>query len=221
MRESLVRKARAAARLLYATRGMLPADNGGEHIAQGARILQECAREIEKLRATLAASVSAPAQQAEAPLSDAELARIAYAGFDAYWTEDCKGIESEAWAASAKAVLAAAATAPSVEAQADMSNAARDVLAERRRQVEVEGWTPEHDDEHSNGELAYAAAAYAVASVEKPGTLVEASKLFMHTGWAKHWWKPSTPQRDLEKAAALILAELERRHRAALKESQR
>lgn len=26
------------------------------------------------------------------------------------------------------------------------STAARDVLAERRRQIEAEGWTPEHDD---------------------------------------------------------------------------
>lgn len=29
------------------------------------------------------------------------------------------------------------------------AGAFRDVLAERRRQIEVEGWTPEHDDEHS------------------------------------------------------------------------
>lgn len=36
-----------------------------------------------------------------------------------------------------------------------------DVLAERRRQVEVEGWAPEHDDEYSHGEMAAAAAAYA------------------------------------------------------------
>ena len=36
-----------------------------------------------------------------------------------------------------------------------------DVAAERRRQIEVEGWTPEHDDQqHAGGELAVAAACY-------------------------------------------------------------
>ena len=41
-------------------------------------------------------------------LTDEELARIAYKGFDDYWTEDCRGDEAEAWAACAKAVLRAA-----------------------------------------------------------------------------------------------------------------
>ena len=44
-------------------------------------------------------------------------------------------------------------------------NAAQDVLTERRRQVEAEGWTTAHDDEHEDGQLAAAAASYAVASV--------------------------------------------------------
>ncbi|STB30253.1 hypothetical protein [Citrobacter koseri] len=35
-----------------------------------------------------------------------------------------------------------------------------DVIAERQRQQSVEGWTPEHDDEHCNGELAMAAVCY-------------------------------------------------------------
>jgi hypothetical protein len=48
-----------------------------------------------------------PPQPQPQPLTDAELARIAYKGYDDYWTDDSKGIESEAWAASARAVLAA------------------------------------------------------------------------------------------------------------------
>ncbi|EJH1054477.1 hypothetical protein NCL57_004424 [Salmonella enterica] len=36
-----------------------------------------------------------------------------------------------------------------------------DVIAERYRQQSVEGWTSEHDDEHSDGELALAASCYA------------------------------------------------------------
>jgi hypothetical protein len=35
------------------------------------------------------------------------------------------------------------------------------IASERRRQIQVEGWTAEHDDEHDDGELAFAAACYA------------------------------------------------------------
>lgn len=43
-----------------------------------------------------------------------------------------------------------------------------DVQAERRRQIEAEGWTPEHDDEHSHGQMARAAACYALAGSSAP-----------------------------------------------------
>ena len=91
------------------------------------------------------------------------------------------------------------------------TQAAYDVLAERRRQVEADGWTPEHDDQHEVGELATAAACYAgnaggyVWAGGRPGEVWP---------WAREWWKPSTPRRDLVKAAALILAEIERLDRA-------
>lgn len=42
-----------------------------------------------------------------------------------------------------------------------LSRAAQDVIAERKRQAEVEGWTAEHDDEHDNGEMAVAAGCIA------------------------------------------------------------
>jgi hypothetical protein len=35
------------------------------------------------------------------------------------------------------------------------------IAEERKRQIEVEGWTAEHDDEHTDGELALAAVCYA------------------------------------------------------------
>ena len=50
----------------------------------------------------------------------------------------------------------------------DPTQAVLDVLAERRRKIEVEGWTPEHDDEHSAHELAEAAACYCLSSAGKP-----------------------------------------------------
>ncbi|MGT0006066.1 hypothetical protein ACVNNF_11175 [Pseudomonas aeruginosa] len=85
-----------------------------------------------------------------------------------------------------------------------------DVQAERRRQVEAEGWTPEHDDEHNGGELADAAACYALSAA---GWSTYAAR--ERWPWPLEWWKPSTARRDLVKASALALAEIERLDRAA------
>ncbi|MHB9833872.1 hypothetical protein Q8F57_003435 [Paraburkholderia terrae] len=92
---------------------------------------------------------------------------------------------------------------------APLTNAARDVLAERVRQKEIEWWTPEHDDLHTSGELAEAAAAYASEAARSWGGLPGGWP------WAAKWWKPGTPRRNLVKAGALILAEIERLDRAS------
>ncbi|MGI0829548.1 hypothetical protein ACRCP5_19775 [Pseudomonas aeruginosa] len=107
-----------------------------------------------------------------------------------------------------------------------------DVQAERRRQITAEGWTPEHDDEHDSGELAAAGAAYALHAADHLNPYSqgdggdEAPSCWpWHDGIAGRgegpektepaWWKPSTPRRDLVKACALALAEIERLDRAA------
>ena len=89
------------------------------------------------------------------------------------------------------------------------SQAVLDVAAERRRQIEAEGWTPEHDDEHGAGEMAAAAACYALNAA---GCGCEVAR---NWPWDRSWWKPSTARRDLVKAGALILAEIERLDRMA------
>ncbi|MDP0929033.1 hypothetical protein Q0601_17750 [Paracoccus onubensis] len=94
------------------------------------------------------------------------------------------------------------------------SKAVEDVLAERRRQIEAEGWTPEHDDGHENGDLSRAAACYALTAARYPHDDVAFLRFWP---WQGEWWKPTTPRRDLVKAGALILAELERMDRAAEK----
>jgi hypothetical protein len=104
------------------------------------------------------------------------------------------------------------------------TQAARDVLAERRRQVEEEGWTPEHDDEHSTGDMAAAAASYALAAgADSVRTVVERHERIraaLHVWpWASEWWKPKDGRRNLVKAGALILAEIERLDRASMKET--
>jgi len=95
-----------------------------------------------------------------------------------------------------------------------LTAAARDVLAERQRQISAEGWTPEYDDQHNSGDMAFAAACYATATPEGFSDIVQ-------WPWAAKWWKPAGPRRNLVKAAALILAEIERLDRAGMPESAR
>lgn len=91
------------------------------------------------------------------------------------------------------------------------TQAAKDVLAERLRQIHTEGWTHAHDDGHNQGEIAHAAGCYVLFA-----------KLYPHPGespgiwpWDARSWKPTTYRAALVKAGALILAELERIDRAA------
>ena len=84
-----------------------------------------------------------------------------------------------------------------------------DVVAERQRQQSVEGWTPEHDNAYQNSDLADAAACYAIHA-HNQGFSTPA-----HWPWSPDWWKQSGARRDLVKAGALILAEIERIDRAA------
>ncbi len=97
---------------------------------------------------------------------------------------------------------------PCAETVPRITDAQRDVLAERRRQVEAEGWTPEHDDAHVKSELAQAAASYALAGIR--------FELPWPSSWDFKWYKPATRRRNLVKAGALILAEIERLDRASL-----
>jgi hypothetical protein len=111
-----------------------------------------------------------------------------------------------------------------------LSDAARDVLAERVRQQSKEGWTPEHDDEHTSGEMALAAACYAAHTAtwqyidygmdaKKRGlyAIYKSAQEFVSRmwPWRREWWKPKDPRRNLVRAGALILAEIERLDRAA------
>lgn len=80
------------------------------------------------------------------------------------------------------------------------------IAAERKRQIDTEGWTPEHDSaEHCHGELQHAARAY----LERSPWLWP---------WNRSGFKPSRGAdpypdgriRDLAKAGALIAAEIDR-----------
>lgn len=113
----------------------------------------------------------------------------------------------EAHVASLESLLTASTCSP--QSPSELTAAARDVLAERRRQVEQEGWTPEGDDSYEVGELAKVAACYAMYGKHHTDRLPPNWPEW----WDTKWWKPGGLvgyRRNLEKAGALILAEIER-----------
>jgi hypothetical protein len=64
--------------------------------------------------------------------------------------------------------------------------------------------------------MARAAACYAISASSEPDDHIAAVIVDTTWPWAPEWWKPTHGRRDLVKAGALILAELERLDRAAL-----
>jgi len=86
------------------------------------------------------------------------------------------------------------------------SRAFLEIASERARQIKEKGWTPEHDDMHADGQLAEAAACYIVHNpISYPPGSPPAP-----WPWEAHGWKPKNRRRDLVRAAALIVAEIER-----------
>ena len=92
------------------------------------------------------------------------------------------------------------------------------IARERRRQIEEEGWSAGHDEQHTGGELSLTASFYAKDVADKlydmdfgftpPGT----SPMPMGWPWHQKTWKPTPddPVRQLVKAGALIAAEIDR-----------
>lgn len=101
------------------------------------------------------------------------------------------------------------------------SRALADIVAERRRQVEVEDCTPESDDKYRDGEMARAAGIYAIIAGSNLTNyrnalggyhLGDCLQALLDHYWPFHrsWFKPTSRRRDLVKAGALIVAEIER-----------
>ena len=88
------------------------------------------------------------------------------------------------------------------------------ISSERQRQIEQEGWSPEHDAEHTDGSLVEAAVMYARYGA---GPLHPRESPPLGCPWSPGWWKPTpgNPVRALVKAGALIAAEIDRRLRKA------
>jgi len=91
-----------------------------------------------------------------------------------------------------------------------LNRAALDVVLERQRQVGGEGFSLYRDDGYASGELARAASVYARLAGQ-------AGTMSTDWPWGQSTFKPSADRRrDMVKAGALILAEIERLDRQQL-----
>lgn len=101
-----------------------------------------------------------------------------------------------------------------------------DVIAERRRQIEVEGFDTAHDDDqNSTIDLAAAASAYAFSASIPDFNRPDLSKAGSHLRWLvraiwpnrwdfERWFKLKDRRRDLVHSAALAIAAIEKIDRA-------
>lgn len=93
-----------------------------------------------------------------------------------------------------------------------------EINAERIRQINEEGHEEEYDDAYEKGELRAAAGAYVTSGI---GGLWPISGPPLSWPFNEKWWKPKNARRDLIRAAALIVAEIERLDRRAKAEQTR
>lgn len=103
-----------------------------------------------------------------------------------------------------------------------------EIAIERLRQIEKEGWTAEHDEQHPDRELTRAAACYLAHVIDRQWVYrpnnehaYNAEDAPNEWPWDIKWWKPKNPRRDLVRAAALIAAELDRMERKDMSSSER
>lgn len=101
-------------------------------------------------------------------------------------------------------------------------NGAELITKERKRQIKVEGWTAEHDDNKNNaGDLLEAGKTYAnyawwqiKAGVDDITVKTAEIMALKRWPWELKYWKPTKkPIRNLVKAGALIAAEIDRLQR--------
>ncbi|KWR88789.1 hypothetical protein [Cupriavidus sp. IDO] len=188
--------------------GASPADPRMEALAAAGRQVEESAARRKAREARLGLSGASPAA-----LADGEIHQMEAMREKCPWAIQTGERNAYMCGWRDRASLAASPADQVGEATA----AARDVLAERRRQVESEGWTPEHDDKYIHGDMSSAAGCYATQGrhhYPTPGNPPP------NWPWAAEWWKPKDYRSNLVRSGALILAEIERLDRAAMSASK-
>ncbi|HDR9011045.1 TPA: ead/Ea22-like family protein [Burkholderia vietnamiensis] len=105
-------------------------------------------------------------------------------------------------------------TASTIAGPCDLPPAAIDVLMERRRQIAEKGWTADRDDGYVCGEIAALAAHYAMPPSVRDWPAADTGygatfgQAILPEGWSAKIGDDR--RRELVKAGALILAEIER-----------
>jgi hypothetical protein len=90
-----------------------------------------------------------------------------------------------------------------------------DIAAERRRQIAAEGFDAQHDDNYPPGTLALAGAVYALPNAEAESLHGSGVPVWLaFWPWDREWLRKGDRRRDLVKAAALIVAEIDRLDRS-------
>ena len=82
------------------------------------------------------------------------------------------------------------------------AQASIDVVDERVRQLMAEEWDYEHDDQYVHKELANAAVCYVYADTY--------NEIPACWPWGEDDWNPKSYRENLVRAAALLIAEIER-----------
>ncbi|MEH0153752.1 hypothetical protein V6R21_06360 [Limibacter armeniacum] len=85
------------------------------------------------------------------------------------------------------------------------------IAEERNRQIGKEGYSAEHDDQHRKGELSIAAFCYCLPPKHRP--YISPISWFKTMKWDIKHWKPTERIKELQKAGALIAAEIDRLNR--------
>jgi len=97
-----------------------------------------------------------------------------------------------------------------------VTKAITDILDERERQKSQEGYKNEHDDLYEQNELSRAAGSYANYAANCSSLHESHPSLYQRQVAPDNWpfdkvyWKPKSPRQDLVRAAALLIAEIER-----------
>jgi len=102
-----------------------------------------------------------------------------------------------------------------------IGNVLGEILIERCAQIEREGYSLQHDDQFVDGQLANAASCYACRAASRDWYRKEFETM-PAGGWPFSYrkWKPKTRRQDLIRAAALIVAEIERLDRLQARKTE-
>ncbi|WP_336948678.1 hypothetical protein [Acinetobacter junii] len=99
----------------------------------------------------------------------------------------------------------------------NLSKAINDVIAERERQINVKGYSTDHDDQYEGNQLPRTASGYVDQVVGRSWVyddygpeVYQDDDVPEFWPWDESYWKPKSPREDLVRAAAILIAEIER-----------